>query len=170
GNRDANRNSLNQFKKFFPEIKFAELNYNAVLIFRNHYENSGASKRTIVHYISQLKSMYNKGIRKYNLPDTQPFRHTLDNLTIKSFNAKKKYIEITDIKKLEDFNSKLKGHQRNRDLFLLQFYLGGCDLTDLYFLPMTALFKDRVLIERSKTGQVASLKLHPKAKAIIERY
>src|SRR5690606_36618340 len=123
-----------------------------------------------VHYISQLKSMYNKGIRKYNLPDTQPFRHTLDNFTIKSFNAKKKYIEITDIKKLEDFNSKLKGQQRNRDLFLLQFYLGGCDLTDLYFLPMTALFKDCVLIERSKTGQVASLKLHPKAKAIIERY
>lgn len=55
-------------------------------------------------------------------------------------------------------------------MFLLQLYFGGCDLIDLYFLPMTALFKDRVLIERSKTGQVANLKLHPKAKEIINRY
>lgn len=170
GNRDVNRNSLNQFKKFFPEIKFADLNYSTVLSFRQHYENAGASKRTIVHYISQLKSMYNKGVRKYKLNDTQPFKYTLDNLTIKSFNAKKKYIEIEDIKKLENFKSIYKATERNRDLFLLQFYFGGCDLIDLYFLPMTALFKDRVLIERSKTGQVANLKLHPKAKEIINRY
>jgi len=49
--------------------------------------------------------MYNKGVRKYKLDNTQQFRYTLDNLTIKSFNAKKKYIDISDIKKLEDFKS-----------------------------------------------------------------
>lgn len=170
GTARAKRNSLNQFRKFYPELLFSELDYSKIMSFRTHYENLGASKKTIEHYISALKSMYNRGVLEKSLPDQRPFARTLDNLKVKSFNAKKKYIEIDDIKKLENYSTVFKGKQRAADLFLLQFYLGGCDLTDLYFLKSNSVFRNRILIERSKTRQVADLKIHENAKRIIEKH
>lgn len=170
GNCKAHENSLNQFKKFYPKLSFSDLNYKKLMAFRKHYENMGASKKTIQHYLTQLKVMYNRGIRKYNLPDLKPFANMLDGLNVKSFNIKKKYITIESIQKLEFYETKSKSRRRSVDLFLLQFYLGGCDLTDLYFLEQKAMFNDRVIIERGKTEQVANLKIFPKAKAIIEKY
>lgn len=170
GNADANKNSLNQFKKFYPDIKFAEIDYNKIMQFRKRYENAGATRKTIQHYISHLKAMYNKGIRKYNLEDKTPFKNTMDNLKVKSFDSKKKYLDIKDIARFENYQTDLPARRRYMDIFLLQFYFGGCDLTDLYFLKKTALFKDRVIIQRSKTEQVTNLKVHPKAKNIISKY
>lgn len=170
GNVKSNKNSINQFKKFFPKVKFLDLDYQKVMQFRKHYENAGASKKTIQHYLSHLKAMYNRGILKYNLDDKKPFAKTMDGLKLKSFDARKKYITIEDIARLENFETKLASRRRCVDLFLLQFYFGGCDLTDLYFLKRSALFKDRIIIERSKTGQVCNLKIHPKAQSIINKY
>src|SRR5690606_33597923 len=128
GNCKAHENSLNQFKKFYPKLSFSDLDYKKLMAFRKHYENMGASKKTIQHYLTQLKVMYNRGIRKYNLPDLKPFANMLDGLNVKSFNIKKKYITIESIQKLEFYETKSKSRRRSVDLFLLQFYLGGCDL------------------------------------------
>ena len=170
GNVNANNNALNQFKKFFPNIKFNEVDYNKLMTFRKHYENAGASRKTIQHYLSHLKAMYNRGIRKYNLDDKMPFKNTMDNLKVKSFDSKKKYLDIKDIARFENYETHMLARRRYMDIFLLQFYFGGCDLTDLYFLKETALFKDRIIIQRSKTEQVTNLKVHPKARQIIDKY
>lgn len=170
GNVNSNQNTLNQFKKFYPNINFAELDYNKIMLFRKRYENAGASRQTIHLYLSHLKAMYNKGVRKYSLEDHKPFQNTMDNLKVKSFDSKKKYIDITDIALFENYQTNLDARRRYMDLFLLQFYFGGCDLTDLYFLKKTALFKDRIIIQRSKTEQITNLKIHPKAKMIIDKY
>ncbi|WKW47296.1 phage integrase SAM-like domain-containing protein [Myroides sp. JBRI-B21084] len=170
GNVNSNQNTLNQFKKFYPNIKFTELDYNKIMLFRKRYENAGASRRTIQHYLAHLKAMYNKGIRKYNLEDQKPFQNAMDNLKVKSFDSVKKYLDITDIALFEKYQTPLDARRRYMDLFLLQFYFGGCDLTDLYFLKKTALFKDRIIIQRSKTEQITNLKIHPKAKIIIDKY
>lgn len=166
GNVNANNNALSQFKKFFPNIKFNEVDYNKLMTFRKHYENAGASRKTIQHYLSHLKAMYNRGIRKYNLDDKMPFKNTMDNLKVKSFGSKKKSLDIKDITRFENYETHMLARRRYMDIFLLQFYFGGCDLTDLYFLKKTALFKDRIIIQRSKTEQVTNLKVHPKAKQI----
>lgn len=170
GNMASNQNALNQFKKFYPNITFDEMNYNVLMNFRQHYEVAGASKRTIQNYLAHLKLMYNKGVRKYNLKDNYPFKNTMDNLKIKSFDAKKKYLDIKDIALMENYTTHHNARRMYMDIFLLQFYLGGSDLTDIYFLKKTAIFKDRIIIQRSKTDQVSNLKLHPKAKAIINKY
>lgn len=170
GTANSYKNSINQFKKFFPKLKFSELDYQKIMYFRKHYENVGASKRTISHYLSALKAMYNHGVLKYKLEDKKPFTKTMDNLKLKSFEARKKYITIEDIAKLEKNEPKLKSTVRNVDLFLLQFYFGGCDLTDLYFMKRNSVFKGRIIFERGKTGQMVNLKIHPKAQAILDKY
>jgi hypothetical protein len=53
----------------------------------------------------------------------------------------------------------------------LQFYFGGCDLIDLYYLKERQLRKGRIVFERTKTntGTRIDLKLHPKAIWVIDR-
>lgn len=170
GNHNANRNSLRQFKKFYPKINFDQLNYNVIMRFRKQYESAGASNMTVLHYIRQLRAMYNKGVRKLNIVDTAPFNDTLDGLKQRSYDARKKYIDISAIKLLENYKTDNLNEQKIIHLFLLQFYFGGCDLIDLYFLPRSSQFKDRIIIERSKTEQTANLKVHPKAKKILDLY
>lgn len=170
GTANSYRNSINQFMKFYPKLKFSEIDFQKVMYFRKHYENIGASKKTISHYLSALKAMYNHGVLRYKLEDKKPFLKTMDNLKLKSFEARKKYITINDIALLEKFENHSAAKIRNVDLFLLQFYFGGCDLTDLYFMKRSSVFKGRIVFERGKTGQMVNLKIHPKAQAILDKY
>lgn len=170
GNANANKNAYNQFNQYFQNITFSQLDYNMLMRFRKQRELLGNSKMTVLNYLRQLASMYNKGIRELNLPDNRPFYKTTDGLKQKSYDVKKKYIDISSVKQLEDFKPNNPDHQKFIDLFLLQFYFGGCDLTDLYFLKKTFYRSGRVIIERGKTGQMASLKVHDKAKVILDKY
>src|SRR5690606_8979557 len=111
-----------------------------------------------------------KGIREFKLPDNRPFDKLFEGLKVKSFDAKKKYLAIEDIRAIENFKPKSAAIEKFKDLFLLQFYLGGCDLTDLYFLEANRVRNGRVILERGKTGQITSLKLFPKAQAIIDKH
>jgi hypothetical protein len=58
------------------------------------------------------------------------------------------------------------------DLFLLQFYFGGCDLVDLYFLKKNQIKRNRVSFVRTKTntGTRIDLKIHPKAEVLLQKY
>jgi|GEM_PF-1336722 len=170
GNANANKNAYNQFKAYYQNVSFDDLDYNMLMRFRKQRELAGNSKMTILNYLRHLASMYNKGIRELNLPDKRPFYKTMDGLKQKSYDVKKKYIDINSIKQLEDFMPDIQDHRKFVDLFLLQFYFGGCDLTDLYFLKKQSYRAGRVIIERGKTGQLASLKVHDKAKNILDKY
>ena len=62
--------------------------------------------------------------------------------------------------------------QKYIDIFLLQFYFGGCDLIDLYYLRNKQLRRGRVLFERNKTNTELriDLKVHPKARKLLDKY
>lgn len=140
------------------------------MYFRKYYENVGASEKTISHYLSVLKTMYNHEVLKYKLEDKKPFNKTMDNLKLKSYEIRKKYILIEDIARLENFEPISKATKRNVDLFLLQFYFDGYDLTDLYFIKRSSIFKGPIIFERGKTRQMVNLKIHPKAQVIFHKY
>jgi len=57
-------------------------------------------------------------------------------------------------------------------MYLLEFYFGGCDLIDVYYLEKKQIRKGRVVLERSKVtgGPRIDLKIHLKAEKLLKKY
>ena len=165
------RNVFRQFEKSFDDIRIDAIDYNIIMAFRKNQLLAGNSGNTVHSYLGTLRGLYNKALRYYKLPDGKPFEKTMDGLLSKSFASGKKYLEKETVTIIEQMN--LKGEQaRARDLWLLQFYFGGADLIDIYFLKKVQLKRGRVYFTRGKirASDIIDLKVHPKAAAIIERY
>jgi hypothetical protein len=164
-------NALVQFNTVVPFAPVAALDYETLMRFRKHNELAGNSTSTIHLYLRTIRAVYNKAILAHRLPDKKPFEGVFSGLKVQSFMIKKKHLEKDALCVLEGLD--LKGEKaRARDLFLLQFYLGGADLIDIYFLKKMQYKKGRIRFERSKTntGRVIDVAVHEKAKAILERY
>jgi hypothetical protein len=171
GNVRCYQNVITQFEPFAKNLALKNLDYEVLMLFRNHNFSLFNSKATIHLYLRTLRSIYNQGIRLYKLEDQKPFTGVFANLKTRSFDSKKKYLDRETLDKLEGLDLKNE-KQKYIDLFLLQFYFGGCDLIDLYYLKKVQLRKGRIVFERIKTGNGnrIDLKIHPKAAAILAKY
>lgn len=169
GNTKAYLSAMQSFDIVKPDILISDIDYNALMDFRNYQLNKGNSKSTVHHYLRELRALYNKAIRVHKLHDSKPFTGVFDDLKVKSFQTKKKYITKEDVRKIETYEHYADSTKRFTGLWLLQFYLGGADLIDIYFLKKNQVKKERVYFSRGKTntGLIIDLKLHPKAKEIL---
>jgi len=165
-------NALNQFTAFRPKgVAVAALDYEMLQAFRRDRELAGNSKATISLYLSAVRKLYNDACLRYKIADSKPFKSIYNGLVVKSYNSKKKHLDRDTVAVLEGIEGLGVEYGRARDLWLLQFYFGGCDLIDLYFLRKSQLKRGRVRFSRGKTdGAVIDLKVHPKAQAIIDRW
>lgn len=171
GNLKVYKNVLRQFEIFIENMPASEINLSVLNDFKSNQIQKGNSKATIYGYLSTLRSLYNKASLKFAFENKKPFAGVFNGLKIKSYNSKKKHINIDDIKLLEGFvGPKLR--TQAVDMFLLQFYFAGADLIDLYYMEKRNLVNGRVYFERSKTntGKLIDLKIHDKAAAILEKY
>ena len=171
GNIKVYKNAMLRFKEMFAVCKISDINYEMLMRFRNYHLGIGNKKTTVHLYLRTLRAIYHKCLLRHELPDKKPFTNVFVNLKVNSFSNKKKYITKEDVYCLEQYTA-AGMNQKYIDLWLLQFYFGGCDLMDLYYLKKTHLRKGRVYFERSKTntGQLIDLKIHPKAAAILEKF
>jgi len=162
---------IGQFRAFGKNVTLQNLDYNILMQFKNYNTGIGNSKATVHLYLRTLRAIYNKGILKHRFADSKPFTGVFDGLKTRSYDSKKKYLDRDTLVKLEKLDLK-NAKQKYLDLFLLQFYFGGCDLIDLYYLKKRQIRKGRIVFERTKTntGTRIDLKVHPKAKAILDKY
>lgn len=171
GNIKVYENALSQFNSIVPGVLLADLDYNTLMRFRNYHVSLGNSKSTVNLYLRTIRTIYNKGVLKHRLPDNKPFKGVFDGLKVKSYDNKKKYVTKEVFQLIENFDFG-NGKQKYIDLFKLQFYFGGADLIDIYYLKKLHYKKNRIYFERGKTttGLLLDLGVHPKAKTIIEKY
>jgi hypothetical protein len=171
GNVRCYENVISQFEIFGKNVSLQNIDYKILMAFKNYHIGIGNSKPTIHLYLRTLRSIYNKGIMMHQFKDLKPFAGVFDGLKTRSFDSQKKYLDRENLEKLESLDLKNE-KQKYVDLFLLQFYFGGCDLIDLYYLKRKQLRKGRIVFERTKTntGTRIDLKVHPKAAAILEKY
>ncbi|MBW3518318.1 tyrosine-type recombinase/integrase [Flavobacterium sp. NKUCC04_CG] len=172
GSALAYENAVNQFCYAFPKTTLDSLDYNTLMKFRTLQEAKGNSKSTIALYFRMLRALYNKGLKIYKITDNRPFNGVFDGLRVSATASKKKYLKRKGIRALEEMQHHSESTKKYTDLFLLQFYFGGCDLTDIYFMRKNQLVKGRVYFERGKTtsNTLIDLKIHPKAQEIINRW
>lgn len=81
--------------------------------------------------------------------------------------VRKKALSIETLRKLRDAVISHRGGCLARDIFMLQFYLMGINIADLY--DATTLRDGRLEYKRRKTGTLYSIKIEPEAAAIINR-
>ncbi|WP_281321985.1 tyrosine-type recombinase/integrase [Flavobacterium aestivum] len=171
GNVRCYENVIAQFENFGKNVTLQNLDYSILMAFKNYNTGIGNSKATVHLYLRTLRAIYNKGILKHKFADEKPFTGVFDGLKTRSYDSKKKYLDRDALGKLEQLDLK-SAKQKYVDLFLLQFYFGGCDLIDLYYLKKRQIRKGRIVFDRTKTntGTRIDLKVHPKAQAILDKY
>lgn len=171
GNILVYENVIAQFGDFGRGVTLQSLDYDTLMRFRNYQLGIGNSKSTIHLYLRTLRAIYNKGILVHKLPNAMPFAKVLDNLKQRSYDNKKKYLDKDLVIKVENLDLQT-AKQKYVDLFLLQFYFGGCDLVDLYYLKTNQIKRGRLIFERNKTntGIRIDLKIHPKAEKLLKKY
>lgn len=81
--------------------------------------------------------------------------------------VRKKNLTLELLRELRDMEIASPGKRRSRDIFLLQFYLMGINVADLY--DARGLQGGRLEYVRRKTGIPYSVKVEPEALEIIER-
>jgi integrase len=171
GNVKCYENVIAQFGNFGKNVSLQNLDYSILMAFKNYNTGIGNSKATVHLYLRTLRAIYNKGILKHKFADKKPFTGVFDGLKTRSYDSQKKYLDRDALVKLENLDLKSE-KQKYLDLFLLQFYFGGCDLVDVYYLKKRQIRKGRIVFERTKTntGTRIDLKVHPKALAILAKY
>jgi site-specific recombinase XerD len=128
------------------------------------------SRSTALRYMSRIKSLYAKMILDHDLEDHQPFKYAIAKDSARSFEGRRKKLEDEALKSLSSIA--LDGNiKRARDTFMVLFDLGGCDLTDLYFLKWTSIKKGRIYFKRSKIrGSSMDLKVTARVQQYLDDY
>lgn len=171
GYAESVENALKQFNAVVPNATVERLDYATLMKFVSFHKRQGNSGNTIHLYLRSIRQLYNKACLKYKIPNTKPFEGVFAGLKTRSSQNRKKYLKKDTVRLLEGL--KLNAMERRSvDMFLLQFYFGGCDLTDIYHLKKSQIRKGRVRFERGKVsgGHLVDLKIHPKAQAILDKY
>ena len=177
GNVKVYSDAITQLQLYAPNIAISDLDYTTLVGFKEwkllpQGKKKGNSKSTVSVYLRSLRTLYNKAVKIHKLKDTKPFELVFSGLTVKSHQTRKKNVSKEMIRKIEEIVHDYDSLYRFTDMWLLQFYLGGADLIDIYYLKKNQIKKNRIYFQRTKgnsTGMM-DLAIHPKAKAIIEKY
>lgn len=173
GNAESYINALSQLKKHTGSLDFQSIDYRFLNEFKNMRFSLGNSKNTIHTYLRKYRAVYNEAVRRQLINDMKPFQGVFKGVTVRSNRTKKKYLPKNTIVFLERIKGLPVAQQRAIDLFLLQFYLGGQDLIDIYYLKKDKIINSRVFFRRGKLGDEGyqfDLKIAPCANVIIEKY
>lgn len=166
-------NVIDQLKKLKPQLQFYEVNYNTLRDFKISKQKDGVKNSTIHNYLRTLRAIYNEAVLMEVTPDLQPFKMIFKDIAVRKNRTKKKYLSIKSIQVLENLQDLPPGQQFTLHLFLLQFYFGGQDLIDVYYLRTNQLKNKRVYFERKKIGERGyefDLLITTKAQKILNNY
>ena len=173
GNADAYRTAKNQLDKFAPYLKLSEITPRLLDNFKVFKKSEGLKNTSIKNYLVEIRAIYNAAVKAGIVEDSKPFTGVLNNLAIQKRRQRNRYLAPEEIKRLENLNLEQDSFQRALDFSLLQFYLCGVDLIDIYYLKKEDLLNDRVILTRRKLGDKAyefDVYLPSKAKKIINKY
>ncbi|HEY5510692.1 MAG TPA: site-specific integrase [Prolixibacteraceae bacterium] len=119
----------------------------------------------IAVYMRYVRSVMNGAISD-NLTINYPFR----KFKIKTEVTRNRNLPIKSIRAIRDFTSTDKRQEIARDVFMLQFFLLGINIKDLFFLTSKNVIDGRIQYFRAKTGRFYNIKIEKEAQAILDRY
>ena len=146
------------------DCTFESVDKKWIVSYIEHERGKGRKDNGIQTDIQILKFVFNRAIED-ELTDKFPLR----GVSVKKEQTKKRCLSLEQLRAIRDF--KLTGKKAMyRDCFMLSFYLIGINISDLLFLPKTALKNGRIIYKRNKTGKLYDIKVEPEAMEIIARH
>lgn len=146
------------------DCTFESVDKKWIVSYIDHERGKGRKDNGIQTDIQILKFVFNRAIED-EITDKFPFR----GVSVKKEQTKKRCLSLEQLRAIRDF--KLTGKKAMyRDCFMLSFYLIGINISDLLFLPKTALKNGRIIYKRNKTGKIYDIKVEPEAMEIIARH
>lgn len=180
GNAIVYNSALSSFLDFAQKKSYSisDIDYETVKRYQNFLERKVrefkkmkiTKKLTgngISFYMRTLRAIINKAIKDGLMDERQyPFK----NITIKSEKTRKRAVDKSVIKALEDMDASENNLQLYKDLFLFSFYNRGMNFVDISFLKAGNIQNGRITYTRQKTRQQFSIKITDKAREILSRY
>lgn len=158
--------------KLGDKLLVEHLNHNTVIGLEKYLRGRGLKHTTIRNYLVFLMALINYAIRcgyvqfrinpffKYELPPVE---------------VRQVWVSVDDIKRIRDLQITKQNVAMCRDLFMLSYYLGGINMTDLIninFKEQTDVihYVRKKTADRPKLNKFVEFNIPDEAKAIIARY
>jgi integrase len=116
--------------------------------------------------------MFNAAIDEYNMNPAQSviFNYPFRKVKIEREVTRNRNLPVDVIRKIRDFTPQSHTMQIAIDMFMLQLYLFGTNIKDLFYMKHENTIGGRLQFNRHKTDRFYNIKLEPEAIAIIEKY
>jgi integrase len=168
------QNAIRRFRDFLGKdsIEFNEITINMLEKFIYYYQNKKHKKNSIANYLTYIRSMFNAAIDEYNINPAQPviFNYPFRKIRIEREVTRNRNLPVDVIRNIRDFAPKSPSMQIAIDMFMLQLYLLGTNLKDLFYMKHENIVGGRLQFHRYKTERFYNILLEPEAIAIIEKY
>lgn len=169
GEMSAYRN-LRHYRKNV-DLSFEELTVDLLRDFKGYLIGKrGVSESTTVNYFLTLRTIYNRAISD-GIVDASHYPFGKGKITLKRKESLKIGLTKEEVKKLEqaELDEKSFAHHA-RNLWLVSFYFAGLRVGDLLRLKWKDFHDGRLYYTMSKNKKSASIKVSPKAQAILDQY
>ncbi|GHT33505.1 tyrosine recombinase [Bacteroidia bacterium] len=171
------QNAVNRFRDFLKTKKQYAIDFNDISTsllekFIYHYQQAGHKKNSIANYLTYIRSMFNAAICEYNNNPAQPviFNYPFKKIKIEREITVNRNLSVDIVRKIRDLKPESQTMEFAIDVFILQMYLFGINLKDLFYLKLENVVNGRLQFNRHKTDRFYNIKIEPEAAEIIEKY
>ena len=119
----------------------------------------------VASYMRYLRAVINSAIED-DLITNYPFR----KFKVKTEVTRNRNLSVEVIRKIRDYEPKTPRQIIARDVFMVQMYLHGINLKDLFYLKPEKRINNRLQFNRAKTGRFYNILIEKEAKELIEAY
>jgi integrase len=154
------------------KLDFNEINVRFLELFEAHYLEKGRKRNSVAFYLRYIRTMFNDAIDELNVNPAKPviLNYPFRKFKIVGEATKNRNLPIESIRKIRDFIPATKRQEITRDVFLLQFYLFGINIKDLFYLKPADIVSGRLQFDRFKTDRPYNIFIEPEASRLIEKY
>ena len=173
GNAKVYAETLVDLKKFKDSLTFKDVTIQFLNSYKLYKKDQGLKNTSIKKNLITARAVYNSAIKDGQIENFNPFLGLFADIPINKRRAKNYYLGADEIFRIENIKTVHVSHQRAIDLSLIQFYLGGADLIDVFYLKKSDIENGRVFFKRRKNGErayVYDIKLTQKAENLISKY
>jgi integrase len=167
----AEKPRIKRVKEFLNnrDVHFSEIDATFLKDFKAWLKGTRTiTERTAVNHLVVIRSIYNQAIAD-KLVDPKYYPFGKGGIVIKFPDSKKSGLTPADIMALE--NADLKDEANHaRNLWLFAFYFGGMRASDVLRLKWSDFEDGRLYYKMGKNEKGGSLKVDPKAEAILAQY
>ncbi|WP_300699085.1 site-specific integrase [Bacteroides sp.] len=163
GTKSVYGTTRNKVVEFDPDCTFDTMDKKWLTSFETWMAENMKVNAYAIH-LRNIRAVFNYAIDE-EITTLYPFR----KFKIKKEETRKRSLTVEQLRILRDFPC--EDYQvKYRDMFMLMFYLIGINAADLFMATPNQLVNGRFEYKRAKTHKLYSIKVHPEAMAIIEKY